>query len=63
MQVYDFDYDSDGESFYMVMELVDGTTLKDRQSSIVARGELLPIPEVLRIVREAVGALSYAHSL
>ncbi|MEZ4666664.1 MAG: protein kinase [Anaerolineae bacterium] len=62
VQVYDFDYDTEGESYYMVMELVDGTTLKDRVGSIVARGELLPISEVIRIIREAAGALAYAHS-
>jgi len=62
VQVYDFDYDVEGESYYMVMELVDGTTLKERLSAITARGELIPIKEVIRIIREAASALSYAHS-
>ncbi len=62
VQVYDFDYDQEAESYYMVMELIDGSTLKDRLSSIMARGELLPLPEVIRVMREAASALSYAHS-
>lgn len=62
VQVYDFDYDSDGESYYMVMELIDGMTLKDRFVRLAEQGELLPLPEVLRIIKEAAGALAYAHS-
>ncbi|HEX2908624.1 MAG TPA: protein kinase [Phototrophicaceae bacterium] len=62
VQVYDFDFDAPSESYYMVMELVDGPTLKDRLTSMSDPDELLPLPEVLRIIREAAGALAYAHS-
>lgn len=62
VQVYDFDYDPEGESYYMVMELIEGATLKDRLMTIADRKELLPLEESLRIIREAAGALAYAHS-
>jgi serine/threonine protein kinase len=62
VQVYDFDFDGDGESYYMVMELIDGMTLKDRFVRLAEQGELLPLAEVLRIIKEAAGALAYAHS-
>lgn len=62
VQVYDFDFDSESESFYMVMELIEGSTLKDLLFDLSGKGELIPLPEALRIVREAAGALAYAHS-
>lgn len=62
VQVYDFEYDPDAESYYMVMELVDGVTLKDRLADVTLRGELMPVTEALRIVKEAAAALAYAHS-
>ncbi len=62
VQVYDFDFDPESESYYMVMELIEGPTLKDRLTEMGNQGELLPYTESLRIVREAAGALAYAHS-
>lgn len=62
VQVYDFDYDHESESYYMVMEMVDGPTLKDWLNELGKRGELMPLPEAIRIIREAAGALAYAHS-
>ncbi|MBI5669356.1 MAG: protein kinase [Chloroflexi bacterium] len=62
VQVYDFDYDEPSESYYMVMELVEGPTLKERLQAMAERGGLLPLDESLRIIREAAGALAYAHS-
>src|SRR3954471_16862209 len=60
VQVYDFEYDAESESYYMVMELIDGQTLKDRLESL--NGERMPIPEVLRIMRGSTEALAYAHA-
>jgi serine/threonine-protein kinase len=62
VQVYDFEYDAAGESYYMVMELIEGPTLKERLVALAEHGKLLPLDEALRIVREAAEALAYAHS-
>ncbi len=62
VQVYDFDYDEASESYYMVMELVEGSTLKDILLALGERGERMPLAEAVRIVREAASALAYAHS-
>lgn len=62
VQVYDFDYDDESESYYMVMELVEGPTLKERLFRLSEQGKLLPLDSVIRVVREAAMALAYAHS-
>lgn len=62
VQVYDFEYDDQNESFYMVMELIDGLTLKDTLEALTNRGEMMPLEEVLRIMRGAGTALAYAHA-
>ena len=62
VQVYDFEYDDPNELFYMVMELIDGQTLKDRISDILDGGEQMPLEEVLHIIRGAGAALAYAHA-
>lgn len=65
VQVYDFaeapDEDSPGDKHhFMVMELIDGPTLKDYMQR--PNGELLPLPEVISIMRQALEALVYAHA-
>ena len=62
VQVYDFDYDPTGESYYMVMELIEGATLKERTSALAEQGLLMNFEESVKIVREAASALAYAHS-
>ncbi|MBN1202276.1 MAG: protein kinase [Anaerolineae bacterium] len=61
VQVYDFEYDSEGESYYMVMELINGPTLKDRLYDLQSSGGNVPINESVRIVKNAAEALAYAH--
>jgi serine/threonine-protein kinase len=62
VQVYDFDYDPESDSYYMVMELIEGPTLKDKLSRLAEQGKLLSMKEALRVVRECASALAYAHS-
>jgi serine/threonine-protein kinase len=62
VQVYDFETDPDSETYYMVMELVEGPTLKELLADLQERSELLPVRDAFRIAREAASALAYAHS-
>lgn len=61
VQVYDFEYDSEGESYYMVMELINGPTLKDNLFDLSSSEEWFPVAESIRVVRHAAEALAYAH--
>ena len=44
---------------YIVMEYVDGITLRDY---LAARGGQLPVPDVLRLVRQVASTLAAAHA-
>ncbi len=61
VQVYDFEHDADSDSYYMVMEFINGPTLKDRLFDLSAEGSRLPIAESVRIIKTAAHALAYAH--
>ncbi len=56
MQVYDFDYNEALDIYYMVMEYIDGPTLKTRLSEAS-----LPLEEAVRIGIAIADALDYAH--
>jgi len=56
MQVFDFDYNEELDIYYMVMEFIDGPTLKDRLNN-----EALPQEEAVRIGALIADALDYAH--
>ncbi len=62
VQVYDFEYDETRESYYMVMELIDGQTLKDHLTTVLKRGDQLSLEEIFRIIHGAGEALAYAHA-
>jgi predicted Ser/Thr protein kinase len=59
VQVYDFDVQNGTP--YMVMEFIEGGTLKTHLEELVREGKALSISEAVRIMREVGGALAYAH--
>lgn len=60
IQVYDFDVIQD--VYYLVMEFVDGVTLKSAIQDLAAQQRALPLSEAVRIARCVATALAYAHS-
>ncbi len=60
VQVFDFDVQDD--IYYMVMELLEGDTLRARLNQYRGKGERMPLPEILRILKDVLGGLQYAHS-
>ena len=60
IQIHDFD--RDGATYYMVMEFIDGGTLKDRLQALSAKGESLPLNEAISIIKDIGAALAFAHS-
>ena len=59
VQAYDFD--NVGERYFLVMEYIDGPSLKTVLKSMHNAGRRLPLSEVLRITYETGIALDYAH--
>src|SRR5512139_2672069 len=60
VQVYDFDAE-DG-LYYMVMEFIDGGTLKTLLETLQKRGTLIGQDDAIRIILAVGSALKYAHS-
>jgi serine/threonine protein kinase len=60
VQVFDFDV-QDG-IYYMVMEILEGDTLKARLNDYHSRGEQMPLGEMVRILLDVLNGLAYAHS-
>ncbi|MFP4321891.1 MAG: protein kinase domain-containing protein, partial [Anaerolineales bacterium] len=63
VQVFDFDFDEAGDSYYMVMELVEGPTLKDILFDMASTDQNMPFDRTIRMLREAALALAYAHRI
>jgi serine/threonine protein kinase len=60
VQVYDFD--AVGTLYYMVMEFIDGPSLKKLMKDKQTEGQLMPVEEVIWIVTGVGRALAFAHT-
>jgi len=56
-----FDFNSDGETYYMVMEYVPGETLQERLHRMHNVGRQLPAQDAIRYSIQVSDALNYAH--
>ena len=61
IQVFDFDHDEQRDLYFMIMEFIDGPTLRNLMIQHEVKGDRLPIAETIRIARALAGALAYAH--
>jgi serine/threonine protein kinase len=58
-----FDFGKTEGSFFIAMELVDGSNVNQLLRAVAARDEAVPLDMALHIVHEAAEALAYAHAL
>lgn len=58
-----FDIGSADDSFFIVMEFIDGTNLKKIMETLRLKRESFPLKDVIYIAMEACRGLSYAHEL
>ena len=59
VQVHDFDVEDDLS--YMVMELLEGDTLKSRLSAYHLRDETMPLADTMRVMLDVLDGLAFAH--
>jgi tRNA A-37 threonylcarbamoyl transferase component Bud32 len=57
-----FDFDVQQGAYYMVMELLEGDSLRTRLNDYRAREERMPLGDVARILLDVLEGLQYAHS-
>jgi serine/threonine protein kinase len=60
VQVFDFDMQDD--YYYMVMELLEGDTLRTLLNNYRIRNQRMPLTETVRIMKDVLNGLSYAHT-
>ncbi len=61
VHVYDFEQDKERGLYYMVMEFIEGPSLKVRLEELAERGERMPLDEAIDVVTSVGEALGYAH--
>ena len=57
-----FDFDVEGDAFYMVMEYVPGESLKERLVSLHGQSKKTPLAEAISLFRSIIEAVAYAHN-
>jgi len=56
-----FDFDAQDELYYMVMELLEGDTLRARLNHYRTQGKRMPLNEVMRSMKDVLNGLGFAH--
>jgi len=56
-----FDFDSQDDLHYIVMELIDGGSLHGRLEELARAGSRMPQKEALRVLKDIASAIDYAH--
>jgi serine/threonine protein kinase len=59
VQVFDFDMQDD--YYYMVMELLEGDTLRALLNDYRVQKQRMPLAKIVRIIKDILNGLSYAH--
>jgi formylglycine-generating enzyme required for sulfatase activity len=59
IQVYDFNHE--GDTYYMVLEYVDGQTLQHLLKALNSSGQRLTLTQVIKIMTTICDAVAYAH--
>jgi serine/threonine protein kinase len=57
-----FDFDSQDDLHYIVMELIDGGSLHGRLLELAGGGARMPQKEALRVLKDVASAIDYAHA-
>ncbi len=57
-----FDFDREGETYFMAMEFIDGPTLRDELQARKTAGKPFTLKEIARIFTALCSAIDYAHS-
>lgn len=57
-----FDFDKEGDRYYLAMELVEGRDLRLAEKAAAKSGVWFPIPVTIYMIAEALKGLHYAHT-